>query len=597
MPATPKFHLNQNDTHIFIIIRVPYVRIGSMETHINKQDFMFYCKPYLLRIRLPKEVVDTETNPAKAVYDADDENGTVTIHLPKLEPGVHFPDLDLLTSLLVREQDILSDTGNTTPGPGATTTTTTIIQEIDPESGETKIPSLLPTECIATNDLLGSDPSAELFGRVAYGFGNQYRDVFSALRGELFDLVELQNPDTTTPAERTLQRLQHENETFDWQRYGADCSVAAEKNDPTLEAAMRMIPFWMKKDATNSTEANTSNNAIDAVTNGMQAISVTVTDDKDKEKEKEGETKGNDNVPESTNPYFTELENEIMRQLPRRTYDIKTKAANVELLSGLVDILYGCCYDYRMTGGESSTESNWTIFIHSRTLSWLDSPTNVKEAVTSSIRRSLCYPYMRCWSFTQLCLLDVEYLLKKGTRAILKVMLRAREIFSKSESRYLLNKLWVDDYCVWLQTGVTDAILLSFAEKYKTMRMNINKDSFDETWKLNMIEKCYSDMKIVQQAQEKEKEEENGDVESSSSSSSSEEEEEEEEKTNTEKELSQEDVFNKCCKEFDELPPEDRLKAVQLLQQEVLGAVQAVEEEEEDETATPPVKKVLIEEL
>ena len=25
-----------------------------------------------------------------------------------------------------------------------------------------------------------------------------------------------------------------------------------------------------------------------------------------------------------------------MRQLPRRTYDIKTKAANVELLSGLV---------------------------------------------------------------------------------------------------------------------------------------------------------------------------------------------------------------------------------------------------------------------
>ena len=225
-----------------------------------------------------------------------------------------------------------------------------------------------------------------------------------------------------------------------------------------------------------------------------------------------------------------------MLQLPRRTYNISSEKTKTELLCGLVDILFGCCYDHRMTSGDSTTESNWTIFIQSRCLSWLDPPTNVSEAVLSNIRRCLCYPYMRCWSFAQLCLLDVETLLRKGARPVLKMMLQAREIFAKSESRYLLNRLWLDDYCVWLQCGVDDAVLRQFAKEYRVARTSVGKKNFDATWKLNMIEKCFADMKIVAQAKAEGRGEESSsdDEDEESSDEEDEEEEEEEEKGNKE---------------------------------------------------------------
>jgi hypothetical protein len=108
------------------------------------------------------------------------------------------------------------------------------------------------------------------------------------------------------------------------------------------------------------------------------------------------------------------------------------------------------------------------------------------------------------------------------------MLLHAREIFAKSESRYLLNELWMNDYCVWLQCDVTNDALQTFSIRYKNERLNITKESFDTTFKLNMIEKCFSDMKIVAQAKEEEEQEEE--------SSSSEEEEESSEDEKDEKE-------------------------------------------------------------
>lgn len=35
---------------------------------------------------------------------AEQENGTIVVHLPKKEPGLEFPDLDLLTTLLQPQQ-------------------------------------------------------------------------------------------------------------------------------------------------------------------------------------------------------------------------------------------------------------------------------------------------------------------------------------------------------------------------------------------------------------------------------------------------------------------------------------------------------------
>ncbi|CAM9295894.1 unnamed protein product, partial [Chrysoparadoxa australica] len=100
MPITPRFHLDQDDEFVSLAIRVPYVRVGAAESHVSGCELMFYCKPYLLKLTLPHEVVGDEDERFKARYDPNDEGGTLVLQIPKLEKGQHFPDLDLTTKLL-----------------------------------------------------------------------------------------------------------------------------------------------------------------------------------------------------------------------------------------------------------------------------------------------------------------------------------------------------------------------------------------------------------------------------------------------------------------------------------------------------------------
>ena len=54
----PTFELRQTAEMVIVEIRVPFVRVSSMEFHVDGKDFHFYCKPYLLKLTLPHEVVD-----------------------------------------------------------------------------------------------------------------------------------------------------------------------------------------------------------------------------------------------------------------------------------------------------------------------------------------------------------------------------------------------------------------------------------------------------------------------------------------------------------------------------------------------------------
>lgn len=49
MPATPRFKVSQTDLAVVVCIKVPHIRVGSAETHVDGNEFSFYCKPYLLR--------------------------------------------------------------------------------------------------------------------------------------------------------------------------------------------------------------------------------------------------------------------------------------------------------------------------------------------------------------------------------------------------------------------------------------------------------------------------------------------------------------------------------------------------------------------
>ncbi|CAN0308000.1 unnamed protein product, partial [Ectocarpus sp. 6 AP-2014] len=101
MPATPRFKVSQTELSVVVCIKVPHIRVGSAETHVDGTEFSFYCKPYLLRLTLPYEVGgEDDDGSCKAVYDPSDENGTITVTLQKVIPGQHFPDLDLTTTLM-----------------------------------------------------------------------------------------------------------------------------------------------------------------------------------------------------------------------------------------------------------------------------------------------------------------------------------------------------------------------------------------------------------------------------------------------------------------------------------------------------------------
>lgn len=88
---------------------------------------------------------------------------------------------------------------------------------------------------------------------------------------------------------------------------------------------------------------------------------------------------------------WTEGEVSQLQKLPNKEYLMDARE-EVTALSGFVSILIGYVYDVRMTCGDGSVESTWTIAKLSASLAWLENFGNPQDAVTSGVRRILCYP-------------------------------------------------------------------------------------------------------------------------------------------------------------------------------------------------------------
>jgi len=73
------------------------------------------------------------------------------------------------------------------------------------------------------------------------------------------------------------------------------------------------------------------------------------------------------------------------------------------------------------------------------------------EVLKASYRRSLCLPLYRNWKLSEKVLEDVIFVLKKGHTLILQCLLAVRAAFIDGENRYILNDLYINDYCVWIQ--------------------------------------------------------------------------------------------------------------------------------------------------
>uniref|UniRef100_A0AC35G951 Protein SHQ1 homolog n=2 Tax=Panagrolaimus sp. PS1159 TaxID=55785 RepID=A0AC35G951_9BILA len=150
-------------------------------------------------------------------------------------------------------------------------------------------------------------------------------------------------------------------------------------------------------------------------------------------------------------------------------------------LLGLLDILFAYVYDYKVNLGETTCESSWTYVKLAPTFSCLACYETVREAFLSGIRRSLCYGLYRNWDFAISCVDEVEKIINQGPNAIIHCLLQIRKSLAvEIHYRYLLNKLFIDDYIIFLQDlPSNDFSWLPIEISYVKKRIKIN-DTFME---------------------------------------------------------------------------------------------------------------------
>lgn len=487
MVATPKFHVTQDAAWVFVHVHVPFVRVSDMEFYVDGVAFTFYCKPYLLKLHLPFEVVDDEL--AKAVYDPNKENGTIVVHLLKKEPGQHFPDLDLLTKLLQPQRLPASITANKqVKAPlievlesSNTATIDTFQKENDnlnalidgkqyvaagiasvhPKQTDSTLLQLEPSTTTTpvdtitlAPDLAAGSSSVQITDLApSYGFNNAYSNFFRVWHGEVSEILSLPDPDNTRPAQRRILREKAEEAMFDIERYLMD--VANQQDDIYFELAMSYEPFWRKFPVLASASVTRASTRVKVTTSLSEQI------DSDIQSVSDSIKCLDLNVPplRTSSVTFTDTEQELLLRLPRKEFLLPADSLDEkQVLGGLVDILISFAYEQLTTQGDSGVESTWTISILSPTLSWLDSNADLRAVVRSTVRRMITYPFLRQYDLAVRCVQEASDILKRGKRVVLRALLTLYRIVEKSETQYLLNALYIQDYCVWIQSVMNERL-------------------------------------------------------------------------------------------------------------------------------------------
>jgi protein SHQ1 len=436
---TPHFQLEQTQEFVIVAIRLPSLRsTDEGEFYVLDKEFKFHLKPYFLRLTFRQQLV--EDGRERAEHDI--VSGTLRVWLPKANAGEHFEGLDMLTELLRRPT---AKAASSRGGP--------LIEVVGSSSNDAGIDGAEDEEDESHDDAMNGDafqveqelpslavPSgASLTGVAArashYGFNEAYSGVFVGLESE--GLVQLLTPEqTVTRDARRLERIQSEEAAFDADYYMADFM-----EDDGAREAMQYVPWWRSEEAQRwrargDTAAGTGTAA--EVSEGGAASSPL--------------PPGAPATLSRPSPFGIGSDyQQALLTLPRKEF-LLTAESRRRSLHGLVDLLFAYAYDVRTTQGDPTVESGWTIRRLSSLLSFLDGFDSVLDATVACARRSFCYPLVRHFELTKACIADVAALLWLGPPAVLRALLDVRSAVQRNdEYGYLLNRIWLDDYCVWLQ--------------------------------------------------------------------------------------------------------------------------------------------------
>ncbi|XP_010860301.1 PREDICTED: protein SHQ1 homolog [Bison bison bison] len=391
---TPAFDLSQDPDFLTVAIRVPYARVSEFDVYFEGVDFKFYAKPYFLRLTLPGRIV--ENGNEQGSYDAD--KGIFTIRLPKETPGQHFEGLNMLTALLAPRKSrtakpLVEEIGASEVSEGGV--------EDDDDEFDWEIEQS-PYEEV---------PESALNPNCRYGFGNLRSGVFQRLQDELSDVIDIKDPDFTSAAERRQKRLAAELAKFDPDHYLADFM-----EDEAVKQVLEYNPWWS-----------------DLYSEMMTSL---------------GKSQEEENLAALVS--FSEEEKYQLRKFVNKSY-LLDKKAHRQVYYSLIDILLAYCYETRVTEGERNVESAWNIRKLSPTLCWFETWTNVHEILVSFGRRVLCYPLYRHFKLVMKAYRDTIKILQLGKSAVLKCLLDIHKIFQENDPAYILNDLYISDYCVWIQ--------------------------------------------------------------------------------------------------------------------------------------------------
>ncbi|NWZ92481.1 SHQ1 protein, partial [Nesospiza acunhae] len=403
---TPAFELTQDPDFLTVKIRVPCARASEFDIYFEGEDFRFYAKPYFLRqvtkkvfksisffacrLTLPGRIV--EDGREKASYNTDEGIGTFTIQLPKEVPGQYFEGLDMLTSLLAPKKS-----RSAKPLVEEMAASAELCEENEEEFDWEM--EQIPFE--------ESPPPLQH----PYGFGNLRSGVFQRLQDELSDVIDIKDPDQTPAEERRRGRLAAEAAKFEPDHYLADFF-----EDEAIKHLLKYKPWW-----------------IDAHRK-MTAL--------------QGESHQEHDSPAFV--VFSEAEREQMRKFTNKSYLLDKRSRRHAYL-GLIDILLAYCYEIRVNEGDKNVESSWNIRKLSATLCWLESFSSIHDVLVSFGRRVLCYPLYRHFELVTRAFSDTVMILQLGKAAVLKCLLDIHKIFMESDPAYILNDLFITDYCIWIQ--------------------------------------------------------------------------------------------------------------------------------------------------
>lgn len=189
MPVTPDFSIRQDDEFVYVVIKVPFIRIKDTEILTDGGNFTFYCKPYLLKLCFPHELEDCDDERCRAVYDPNVDNGIITAHLAKKERGRHFADLDLTTRLLAtrksNDKKLYSKDSDLLPSIEVMSSSFDVSGSIDDMS-----------ESTPSTDTFGILDELRLTNAPKYGFNLQYSNILGNQKVTLLLAISLQMKST-----------------------------------------------------------------------------------------------------------------------------------------------------------------------------------------------------------------------------------------------------------------------------------------------------------------------------------------------------------------------------------------------------------------